>query len=162
MKKRAYLANGLFSLADRQLNLYLYKVLKSEANLEVYAPQMNEGINDKNAYADSKMIANADLEELKSADILIAVLDGVEIDSGVAAEIGVAYSEGKTIYGLFTDVRQFGSENEEKIDALVKDPTENQFVYRNLFVSGLIKLSGGAIHSTIDNLIDELNEKEGA
>ena len=40
---------------------------------------------------------------------------------------------------------------QKKIEALINDPTENQFVYRNLYVVGKIKKSGG-IYSDIDSL----------
>ena len=106
--------------------------------IELYVPQENDAINDKTAYADSLTIAEADLKMLVESDVLIAVLDGVEIDSGVAAEIGAFSMLNKPIIGVLTDVRQQGRDNMKKIEALKEDGTENQFIYRNLFVIGLI------------------------
>ncbi|MEY9979070.1 nucleoside 2-deoxyribosyltransferase [Lysinibacillus sp. RC79] len=140
---KAYLANGLFSLGDRLVNEQLAAAIREAVpGIELYVPQENDAINDKTSYADSLAIAQADLEMLQNSDVLVAVLDGVEIDSGVAAEIGAFAMLNRPIVGVFTDVRQQGRDNMMKIEALVRDGIENQFVYRNLFVIGLIKRTG--------------------
>ena len=51
---------------------------------------------------------------LQDSDVLIAVLDGVEIDSGVAAEIGAFSMLNRPIVGVLTDVRQQGRDNMQK------------------------------------------------
>lgn len=150
---KGYLANGLFSLGDRLVNELIAKHLRENVRgLDLYVPQENDGINDKSSYADSQMIAKADSEQLVNSDFLVAVIDGVEIDSGVACEIGMAHAIGIPVFALYTDVRQFGRDNKQKIIALALDGTENQFMYRNLFVIGVIKESGGGIASTIEEL----------
>lgn len=65
---------------------------------------------------------------------------------------------GKPIFALYTDVRQQGRDNKKKIEALIKDGTENQFMYRNLFVIGLIKLTDGNIYSTVEELVEGVKE----
>lgn len=152
--KSIYLANGLFSLGDRLVNEMIAKKLRDTEKYEVYVPQENDEINDKSNFATSRMIATADLKELDKSDIVIAVIDGVEIDSGTAAEIGYAFAKGKTIIGVCTDIRLNQEEKipEEKIKALEIDGAESQFLYRNLFVIGLIKQSGGFIVTDINNL----------
>ena len=157
---KAYLANGLFGMGDRLLNTLIAKELRKEIKgVELYVPQENDAINDKSAYADSITIAGADMDKLEESDILIAVIDGVEIDSGVAAEIGAFYMTGKPIFALYTDVRQQGRDNDKKIKALIDDGVENQFMYRNLFVVGLIKKSKGNIYFTVDELIEGIKNK---
>ena len=155
---KAYLANGLFSIGDRYVNERIAAELRKAIDgIELYVPQENGAINDKSAYADSRAIAAADLAHLEESDVLIAVLDGVEVDSGVAAEIGVFSTFNRPIIALFSDVRQQGRDNENKIQALVEDGTENQFIYRNLFVVGLIKRNG-VIVGTIEELADEVKK----
>lgn len=156
---KAYLANGLFGMADRLFNTIIATSIRKEIKgVELYVPQENDAINDKSAYADSITIAGADMDKLEESDILIAVIDGVEIDSGVAAEIGAFYMTGKPIFALYTDVRQQGRDNDKKIKALIDDGVENQFMYRNLFVVGLIKKSKGNIYFTVDELIEGLKD----
>ena len=157
---KGYLANGLFSIADRMVNEVIAKKVREDfIGVKLYVPQENEGINDKNAYADSLMITKADYEVLMASDFLMAVIDGVEIDSGVAAEIGAFYTTGKPIFALYSDVRQQGRTNQKKIDALIADGTENQFMYRNLFVIGMIKDSGGGVFSSIEELSEAIANK---
>lgn len=162
---KAYLANGLFSIGDRYVNEVLAKAIREAVpGIDLYVPQENDAINDKSNYADSLAIAKADLNSLKESDVLIAVIDGVEIDSGVAAEIGAFSMLNRPIVALFSDVRQLGRDNQQKIDALIADGVENQFIYRNLFVIGLLK-QNGTIVQTIDEVaaavkrIAEANEK---
>lgn len=150
---KGYLANGLFSMGDRLVNERVAKRLRDNMkDLHLYVPQENPLINDKSVFADSQMIAKADFQALSESDFLVAVIDGVEIDSGVSAEIGIAYTLGIPVFALYTDVRQFGRDNLKKISALIEDGTENQFMYRNLFVVGLIKDSGGGVSTTLAEL----------
>lgn len=152
---KIYLANGLFSLADYNLNQVIAKNLRENIeNIDLFVPQ-EQDINDKNSYADSTAIYELDVQNVKSSDLLIAVIDGVEIDSGVACEIGIATALNIPVIALYTDVRQHGTYNDDKLYALFKDATENQFMYRNLFVVGAVK-SNGKIVNTLEDLITEV------
>lgn len=156
---KAYLANGLFGMGDRLLNsLIASEIRENIKGIDLYVPQENDAINDKSAYADAISIADADMDRLEESDFLIAVIDGVEIDSGVAAEIGAFYMMDKPIFALYSDVRQEGRDNKKKIDALIEDGTENQFMYRNLFVIGIIKKRQGGIYSKVDELVDGIKK----
>lgn len=151
---KVYVANGLFSIGDRYVNAEIAKALRAaDDTLELYVPQENDAINDKEAYANSTQIAQADMEALRSSDVLVAVIDGVEIDSGVAAEIGAFSMLNRPIVALCSDVRQQGTSNAQKIEALQQHALENQFIYRNLFVVGLIK-ERGVIVSTIEDVVE--------
>ena len=97
------------------------------------------------------MIAQADTEKLLASDLMVAVLDGLSIDNGVASEIGVAYAKEIPIIGLYTDTRQQGSSNQQKLQALGQI-AENQFHYVNLYTTGLIKLNGTIVNSEADLL----------
>lgn len=153
---KAYLANGLFNEADRMYNAYLAKMIRENVKgIDLYVPQENDAINDKNAYADSIMIVRADYEKLKESDLLIAIIDGN--DNGVSVEIGMAYALGIKMIGLFTDVRQQGRDNEKKIKALIEDGTENQFIYHNLMEIGAIK-EKGVIVDNANDLVKEVKK----
>lgn len=144
-----YFAGPLFAKADLLYNEYLVKKIRAlDSSIEVYLPQENNAINDKNAYADSKMIALADTKKVLSSDLLVAVLDGAVIDAGVASEIGIAYAKEIPIIALYTDTRQQGADNSKKLDAL-NNTAENQFHYLNLYTVGLVKLNG--VIATNDN-----------
>lgn len=155
--KKLYFAAPLFSEMERNFNEILINKIRTEfTDLEVYAPQEAANINDKEAYADSKMIAEFDSNEVLSSDIIFAVLDGQVIDPGVASEIGIAYHAQIPVIGLYTDSRQKGGTNKQKLDAL-NDIAESQFSYINLFTVGLIKLNGEVINDS-KNMISTLKK----
>ncbi|GEK05376.1 nucleoside 2-deoxyribosyltransferase [Schleiferilactobacillus harbinensis] len=154
---KVYFANGLFSQADAEFNAKIVAKIRAQYPLvEVYLPQENASINDKNNYANSLMIAKADTDEVLASDLLIAVLDGPTIDNGVASEIGVAYQAKVPIIGLYTDTRRLGADNQQKLDAL-QEVAENQFHYLNLYTTGLIKLNGKIVTS-VDDLVAAIDE----
>ncbi|WP_313540421.1 nucleoside 2-deoxyribosyltransferase [Enterococcus sp.] len=137
-----YFAAPLFAASDLQYNAALVKKIRQQyPDITLYLPQENATINDKSAYADSTMIALADTEKVLTSDLMIACLDGLTIDAGVASEIGVAYAKGIPVIGLYTDSRQQGADNQQKLTAL-QTVAENQFHYVNLYTVGLIKLNG--------------------
>jgi len=77
---------------------------------------------------------------IDGCDLVAACLDGQEIDSGTAAEVGYAAARGVTVHGLRTDLRRAGEEG-----AVV-----------NLQVQAFIAISGGMIAGTVDELVDLL------
>ncbi len=142
-----YFAAPLFAKSDLLYNATLVEKIRAVSKaFTVYLPQENEAINDKTAYADSQMIALADTEKVLESDLMIALLDGLTIDAGVASEIGVAYAKGIPVIGLYTDSRQQGGSHPKKLAAL-QQVAENQFHYLNLYTVGLIKLNGKIVSS---------------
>ncbi len=75
---------------------------------------------------------------IDSVDAVVAVLDGVDVDSGTAAEIGYGFALGKRIYGLRTDFRLAG---------------DNEGSIVNLQVQYFIEASGGAIFTDQADLL---------
>lgn len=154
---KIYFAAPLFSEADQAYNAHLVQQIRElYPDVTVYLPQEAGEINDKNAYADSLAIAQYDTRELLESQLIIALLDGIHIDAGVASEIGVAYQAGIPVIGLFTDSRQQGADNVQKLEAL-KEVAESQFAYVNLYTVGLIK-SNGTIYSNSKDLINNLGQ----
>ena len=150
MTKSIYYAAPLFSNMEKQYNDYLVKKLrKTYPKIDFYVPQEQGDINDKTQYADSKKIAQYDTNALLKSHLMIAVLDGPTIDVGVASEIGIAYQAGIPIIGLFSDSRQQGADNPEKLKAL-NEIAESQFPYVNLYTIGLVKLNGCVVSNEQD------------
>ena len=157
MSKKIYFASPLFSEMERVYNENLVQSIRETyPDVEIYVPQEQGEINDKNAYADSVAIAKYDTDALLESELMVAVLDGSTIDVGVATEIGVAYQAGIPIIGLYTDSRQQGAENKQKLAAL-QDVAESQFSYINLYTVGIIKMNG-AIYSTSKDFITAIND----
>ncbi len=94
--------------------------------------ERTKAINDAAAFAGA---ANAD--GIRWANVVLAVLDGAELDSGTAAEVGFGAGLGKKCYGLRTDKRDVG------------DLPGLPF---NLQVLHFILLSGGRLFRTIPEI----------
>jgi nucleoside 2-deoxyribosyltransferase len=68
-----------------------------------------DAAGDLEAVAAANRCAGAKNEELiRACDVVLAVLDGVDVDSGVAAEVGFAYALGKPVIGWRSDFRLAG------------------------------------------------------
>lgn len=157
MSKKIYFASPLFSEMEKSYNEKLVLSIRDTySEIDVYVPQEQSEINDKSTYADSVAIAKYDTEALLASQLMVAVLDGSTIDVGVATEIGVAYQAGIPIIGLYTDARQEGAKNPQKLAAL-QEVAESQFSYVNLYTVGLIKMNG-AIYSTSKDFITSIND----
>lgn len=96
-------------------------------------------------HARNHTIGRLNAEAIQEADGVIAVLDGVDVDSGTAAEIGYAYALGKLIWGLRTDSRLAG---------------DNEGAIVNLQVQYFIEATGGRIARSIADLLLLLDHRE--
>ena len=66
--------------------------------------------------ADNDRIAAANESMIRAAGGLLAVLDGTDVDSGTAAELGFAAALGKRIVGLRTDFRSVGENSAGQVN----------------------------------------------
>jgi nucleoside 2-deoxyribosyltransferase len=78
---------------------------------------------------------------IEACDLVVAVLDGSDVDSGTAAEIGFAYARGKVVLGYRGDFRLAG---------------DNEGSIVNVQVEYFIRASGGVILSSLDELVGEI------
>lgn len=84
-------------------------------------------------------LGKTNAERIDKSDAVLAILDGVDVDSGTASEIGYAYAKGKKVYGLRTDFRLAG----DNIGATV-----------NLQVQYFIEASGGRVVTDTESLME--------
>jgi nucleoside 2-deoxyribosyltransferase len=70
-------------------------------------------------------VAGKDLKLVDECDFLLAVLDGSDVDSGVALEIGYAYVKGKKMIGYRSDTRQSGDMPPLKVNVMIGDCIRN-------------------------------------
>jgi nucleoside 2-deoxyribosyltransferase len=107
-KYRIYLAAPLFSEAERTYNTSIAELLRSHF-YEVYLPQEagdDHAVRDKKEYA---QIYRRNKRAVRDADIVIAIIDGADADSGTAWEMGYAAGLRKTVIAIRTDFRMAGS-----------------------------------------------------
>ena len=101
---RLYLAGPLFTQAERAWNERLAAAL-SAAGHRVFLPQTEVKAL---ASLDADAIFKVDIDGVRSAEAVVAVLDGADPDSGTSFECGLAFAMGIPIVGLRTDFRAGG------------------------------------------------------
>jgi nucleoside 2-deoxyribosyltransferase/predicted secreted protein len=104
---RVYLAAPLFSAAERSFNRELASFLRSR-HLRVYLPQEHGDDCAARGPAAIRALFGRLVEALDASDIVVAVIDGADADSGVAWEMGYAYAHGVPVVALRTDFRRVG------------------------------------------------------
>ena len=115
MAKLVYVAGPLFSKAERTfLELMVNTLAKASALdpiTDFFLPHRDGGELGKGPKR--KPIFELDLQQVASATIVVALLDGQDVDSGTCIELGYAYAKGKKIFGLLTDFRAYHTADSE-------------------------------------------------
>jgi nucleoside 2-deoxyribosyltransferase len=100
-----YLAGPLFSLAERRFNEEFAKALEqSFLPSMVILPQDHAAKIGEAAGFSERMYTFA-LDAINHSDVVVAILDGADSDSGTCIEIGYAKAKGKKVVGVRTDFR---------------------------------------------------------
>jgi nucleoside 2-deoxyribosyltransferase len=148
MPQRIYFAGPLFMPYERQFISHCAARLREEGH-EVFVPHENKW----EGPIGPKLVFEKDLSGLGPATVIVAVLDGVQVDDGTACEIGIFWGqsqynpEKRMLIGLSTDSRRL-----KKRDA-------GQPLEVNLFVEGAIRDKGVIVHS-IEEVVAELQKLE--
>jgi len=115
---RVYLAAPLFSEAERTYNASIAGLLRNNL-FDVFLPQeTGDDSETRNKEGQVKIFAD-NVSALKNSDILTAVIDGADADSGTSWEMGYASALGKKIIALRTDFRRSGSH--EKVNLMLEE-----------------------------------------
>lgn len=152
MSVSIYLASPLgFAASTRSFMEKLVERLREHVTVvnpwddQRFAPEFAElervdSVSERNARLS---VINAELGRANTASIagtdgVFAILDGVDVDSGTAAEIGFAFARAKYVAGLRTDFRLAG---------------DNPGSIVNLQVQYFIEKSGGMVVTEVDEFV---------
>ncbi len=102
---KLYLAGPLFTLAERDFNTRLAASLRERMpSLEIVLPQ--ERAESLLSKPDGLRLVFEDcLAMIDECDVVLAVLDGPDADSGTCVELGYAWARKKPVIGVRTDFR---------------------------------------------------------
>ena len=99
----AYIAGPLFNEKEREFLEEINSVCRA-IGISTYLPSQDGGLLSKD---NNDEVFQMDIKALNKADIVVASLNGVDVDSGTAFELGYAFAKGKKLFGLHTDFRTF-------------------------------------------------------
>ena len=131
-----YIAGPLFDDHERNYLESIAEIFETRG-YKTFLPHRDAGVvSGEYTQEEKKKIFTTDLNALKQADIIVALLTGRDVDSGTAAEIGYAFAKDKTLIG---------------IDA-------NNVKFLNIFVWGLLG-KGENIYNSLEDLERHLDEQ---
>lgn len=134
-KPAIYMAGPLFNEGDRYTNLRNSDALRA-IGYTTFLPQ-EIVITNKSSVLVKAACFYMDLKAIRLCDALVVNCNGIEIDSGTAAEIGLGYGIGKKLVLYKSDVRNY----------------YNETFRLNNFVGGLVD---NRVYSTIEEVIEAL------
>jgi nucleoside 2-deoxyribosyltransferase len=115
MERLVYVAGPLFSDAERAFLELMVKTLARTSGLDTltdfFLPHRDGGELGKGP--ERRDIFELDLKQVDSAAVVVALLDGQDVDSGTCIELGYAHAKGKKIFGLLTDFRAYHTADPE-------------------------------------------------
>jgi nucleoside 2-deoxyribosyltransferase len=114
-----YLAAPLFSESERLYNKRLQQQLATVGLTVVLPQELGAEIVRAAKPGWQSALFSSEQKELSAASAVLCVLDGSDVDSGTAWEVGVAYAMKKPIVGIRTDIRNFGSEG--KVNLMLQE-----------------------------------------
>lgn len=114
MKARIYLSGPLFSEAEiawgRRVKASIEEALH-EVDV-IWPHELAEGSPAK--------IFRANLRALDDCEMMVAILDGPQVDDGTAWEIGYFHAKGRKVLGIRTDFRRAGESENSRVNLMVE------------------------------------------
>jgi nucleoside 2-deoxyribosyltransferase len=114
MRHTIYLSGPLFSQSEVAWGALVKAFLEERLeNVEIIWP--HEVTSNQ-----AKQIFHDNLDAMNDSDLMVAILDGTQVDDGTAWEIGYFFSQGKRIIGIRTDFRHAGEFQASIVNLMVE------------------------------------------
>ncbi len=159
---RIYLAGPLFTTYERRFKEECAAKLRNEG-FQVVVPHESIGL----AGGSEKKFSEMDLKEagiwifdkcykdISWANVLIAIVDGTQVDDGTATEIGTFNQQ--MLAGDGEKLAMFGLSSDMRVGEDVK---YGEIKRLNFYTVGAIYKTGGDVYHSIEEIIDELKMLE--
>ena len=103
--KKIYLAAPLFTALERNINKYIAEKIENTGKYRVFLPQTVSPTKVNDEY-DMYPVFEGCKNNIIDSDIIVALVDGADVDSGVAWELGYAFANNKKSICIRTDIRK--------------------------------------------------------
>jgi nucleoside 2-deoxyribosyltransferase len=114
-----YFAGPLFTHAEWRWNADLAARLR-DAGVDVVLPQERaEAMLRGTEPFDARSLFSRNIDAIRRADVVVAILDGADADSGTCWECGFAFALGRPVIGVRTDFRGGGDDSEHQINLML-------------------------------------------
>lgn len=136
--KRIYIAGPLFTEGERWL-LEQIDVVCKKCGYDTFLPHRDGGLFNRDDSWSSKRIFDCDIKALGECNLVVAVLNGIEVDPGVSGEVSRAHERKIPIIGYIDDSRIYAPEKQINpivyncLNALVDSRKDLERILRNGF-----------------------------
>jgi len=127
-----YLAGPLFSEAEQAWHITFKKQLEESGHQVTWPFELisSEQIAAWGQDAPLRII-QADSAAIQACQIVVALLDGTQVDDGTAWEIGYAFAKGIPVIGIRTDFRNGGDTRHSSVNAMIEGSCQSILKTRN-------------------------------
>jgi nucleoside 2-deoxyribosyltransferase len=112
---RIYLSGPIFSQAEIEWASRVKSLIEKS-----FAPRAEVIWPHEIASGPPESIFRENLKALDRCPIVVAILDGPQVDDGTAWEVGYHYARGGKVLGIRTDFRKAGEASESRANAMVE------------------------------------------
>jgi nucleoside 2-deoxyribosyltransferase len=126
---RVYLAGPLFTVAERRFLAWLRDSLNALAGVRALWPGdlFSDVDLERLGEAAKAHIFQGCVEGLTGSDLVVAWLDGPQVDDGTAWELGHAFARGIPALGLRTDFRRAGDTPHSLVNCMIECSCRRMF-----------------------------------
>ena len=118
---KIYQAGPLFTEADRDWHKKFSSALNNKGHISIWPGDLFE---DGHLLSLGSKAKNHIFEKCRNAidecDIVVALLDGTQVDDGTSWEIGYAFAKNIPIYGIRTDFRNGGDTSHSMVNCMIE------------------------------------------
>ena len=113
-----YLSGPLFSAGEiawgRELSTSIRERMANEDVEVIWPYELSMSLTDP------EKIFHENLMAMDRCDIMVAILDGSQVDDGTAWEIGSFFQVGKRVLGIRTDIRKGGEPGSSRVNLMIE------------------------------------------
>ncbi len=134
--KQVYIAGPLFTEGERTL-LEKIDTLCTQLGFQTYLPHRDAGLFTRDKEGSKRFFLN-DVAKLDAAYLVVAVLNGLDVDSGTSWEMGYGFARGKRVIGYINDTRVYQPDLQlnpmtfNSLHLLSRNITELEAILRNI------------------------------
>ena len=114
-----YLAGPLFTQAERRWNAGLAAALETLGHRVLLPQRLADESIEPGQPLPTAEIFGLLVDRIRETDVIVAVLDGADADSGTSFECGVAWAWGRPVVGLRTDLRRGGDHADRDVNLML-------------------------------------------
>ncbi|PYP87221.1 MAG: hypothetical protein DMF61_11335 [Blastocatellia bacterium AA13] len=116
---KIYFAAPLFTQAEWQWNKKLAQLLEARGFVVVLPQDTARPMLSGETSFDPQELFRSNVNDLKSSNVVLAILDQADPDSGTCWEQGYAYSANIPVIGLRTDIRRAGDDPNAAVNLML-------------------------------------------